>query len=106
MSTSTQEKSDMGFVLQEYETIESWVEDLADEFDESQDIWTQVEAANPDFSFHGDANLESLIEGLQYNGLEMKEIIQMSKNRYGNVIDFYKIDNFGDPLYVIGIGAR
>ena len=77
----------------------SWYCDTEAEFEEA---WTENHN-NPDFSYIGDYDLlQDLDAELEGYGFSPEEIAQLSRNRYGHVLDVLEYDN----RYYAFIGAR
>lgn len=87
----------------EFETLEDFLEDLGVEEQEGVHWIDGVEEDYPDMTVIVDEEFESIIDTLTYNGISEDEIVEMSQQQYGRVIDIYHIK--GDR-YIMLYGAR
>ena len=85
--------------MKDYTLLQKWTpttkevfQELFHEFDNNEDL-------SECWLFN---SLEELVDELEYQGLDFKEIVQLTKNRYGNVIDIIEYDS----AFYIFIGGR
>lgn len=66
-------------------------------------IWHEELDENPDFDYIGAFDtIESIYEYFNYQGFKNYQTIQLSKNRYGNILEIARIDD----EFIVYIGAR
>ena len=77
--------------MKNYTLLQTWQPTGENDF---KDIWADLED-NPDMSFFGQYDsLEDVTGELEYQGFEFDEIVQLTKNRYGNVVEIIEYETF------------
>lgn len=75
---------------------------------ESYATLEEIEQEQNEYSFGdhvmADVSLDSIIDDLLYNGLQVDEINTMMSNIYGNVIEVYYLNE--DEMYCVLVGSR
>ena len=85
--------------MKDYTLLQRWTPTTEDDFKELEYDFID----NPDFVYHGTySSLEELLGELEYQGFTFKEITQLTKNRYGNVIEIIEYDS----TFYLFIGAH
>ena len=70
--------------MKDYTLLQTWKPTGDNDF---KDIWADLDD-NPDMSYFGRYNsLDELVGELEYQGFEFDEIVQLTNNRYGNVVE-------------------
>ena len=70
--------------MKDYTLLQTWKPTFEDDFKGLEYDFID----NPDISHYGTYNsLEDLVDELEYQGLSYSEIVQLTKNRYGDVIE-------------------
>ena len=76
--------------MKDYTLLQTWKPTGENDF---KDMWTHLDD-NPDMTYSGRYNsLEELTGELEYQGLVFDEIVQLTKNRYGNVVEIIEYDS-------------
>ena len=85
--------------MEDYTLLQTWKPTGENDF---KDMWTNLDDS-PDMSYFGRYNsLEEVSNELEYQGLDFKEIVQLTKNRYGNVVEIIEYDS----IFYVFIGAN
>ena len=85
--------------MKDYTLLQRWTPTFEDDFKDA--CYDFID--NPDISHYGTYNtLEDLVDELEYQGLNFNEIVQLTKNRYGSVIE---IIEYASAFHVF-IGAN
>ena len=85
--------------MEDYTLLQTWKPTGENDF---KDMWTHLDD-NPDMSYFGRYNsLKEVVGELEYQGLDFKEIVQLTKNRYGNVVEIIEYDS----AFYVFIGAN
>ena len=85
--------------MKDYTLLQTWKPTGENDF---KDMWTHLDD-NPDLSDCWLFNsLEELVDELEYQGLDFKEVVQLTKNRYGNVVEIIEYDS----IFYVFIGAN
>ena len=76
--------------MKDYTLLQTWKSTGENDF---KDIWTDLDD-NPDMTYFGRySSLEEVANELEYQGFEFDEIVQLTKNRYGNVVEIIEYDS-------------
>ena len=85
--------------MKDYTLLQTWKPIGENDF---KDMWTHLDDS-PDMSYFGRySSLEEVANELEYQGFEFKEIVQLTKNRYGNVVEIIEYDS----AFYVFIGAN
>lgn len=90
-------------IIVEFDSMEDFMEDLIMERVDYEEGIEKLEEEYPDFTIFADEDLESILDYFSEGGFTEEQIIQMNKNRYGNVLDVFEIKN---NSYIAMFGAR
>ena len=83
----------------DYTLLQTWKPTGENDF---KDMWTNLDD-NPDMEYFGRYNsLNELVGELEYQGLEFDEIVHLTENRYGNVVEIIEYDS----TFYVFIGAN
>ena len=76
--------------MKDYTLLQTWKPTTEDEFNELEYDFID----NPDVLYYGTFNsLAEVVDDLEYQEYNFNEIVQLTKNRYGHVIEIIEYDS-------------
>lgn len=89
---------------QAYAFLEYVRERVNKDYKTLQEIEEEQESYDFGDSVFFDVSLESLLDGLYFNGFNTEQIKTLYENRYGSIIQLYWLEQ--DEMYCMLVGAR
>ena len=76
--------------MKDYTLLQTWTPTTENDFNELEYDFID----NPDVLYYGTFNsLEDLVDDLEYQDYNFNEIVKLTKNRYGHVIEIIEYDS-------------